>query len=92
MGGDQAAKTLLDLKVRQLKARGEPIDEEKKEQLLSDIRKRYSDQMDVRYAAARLWIDRIVQPDETREALITALEAASCNPEIPEFKTGVLQV
>jgi acetyl-CoA carboxylase carboxyltransferase component len=92
MGGDQAAKTLLDLKIRQLKARGEPLDEAKKGELLSDIRGRYTEQMDVRYAAARLWVDKIIRPDETREALKMALAAVACNPEIPEFKTGVLQV
>jgi acetyl-CoA carboxylase carboxyltransferase component len=92
MGGEQAAKTLLDLKVRQLKGQGKTIDDKMKEQLLADIRDRYSEQLDVRYAAARLWIDKIVRPHETRLALQTALEVAEHNPEMPDFKTGVLQV
>jgi len=92
MGGEQAAKTLLDLKIRQLEAKGEGIDKQMKEELLADIRGRYSKQLDVRYAAARLWVDRIIRPSETREALQMALEVAGLNPEIPEFKTGVLQV
>jgi acetyl-CoA carboxylase carboxyltransferase component len=47
--------------------------------------------MDPRYGAARLWLDKIIDPMETRQAIITALEAASLNPQVPEFKTGVLQ-
>ncbi|MBV9147975.1 MAG: hypothetical protein JO065_18810, partial [Acidobacteria bacterium] len=46
---------------------------------------------DPRYGAARLWIDRIIDPLETRSVLITALEAASLNPEVPKFNVGVLQ-
>jgi len=47
--------------------------------------------MDPRYGAARLWLDKIIDPLETREAITQALEAAALNPNIPEFKTGVLQ-
>ena len=46
--------------------------------------------MDPRYGAARLWIDKIIDPMETREALITALDAAALNPEVPKFSVGVL--
>ena len=92
MGGEQAAKTLLDLKLRQLKGQKKQIDETEKEKLLDDIRGRYSEQLDIRYAAARLWVDGIISPSETREALKVALEVAGYNPYIPEFKTGVLQV
>jgi len=92
MGGEQAAKTLLDLRLRQLQRQGETIDDATKEELLEDIRGRYSKQLDVRYAAARLWIDRIIRPDETREALKVSLDTVACNPDFPEFKTGVLQV
>ena len=51
----------------------------------------YEEQTDPRYGAARLWIDKIIDPSETREAITQALEAASLNPDVPEFKVGVLQ-
>ena len=51
----------------------------------------YEEQSDPRYGAARLWVDAILDPAQTREALIWALEAAALNPEVREFKTGVLQ-
>lgn len=92
MGGEQAAKTLLDLRVRQLKKEGKKIDAEARNSLLEEIQSRYGEQLDPRYAAARLWVDRIIEPHQTREALRVALEAVSCNPRLPEFRTGVLQV
>jgi acetyl-CoA carboxylase carboxyltransferase component len=55
------------------------------------VKATYEHQTDPRYAAARLWVDAIIDPAHTREALIQALEAAALNPEIREFKTGVLQ-
>jgi 3-methylcrotonyl-CoA carboxylase beta subunit len=51
----------------------------------------YEHQTDPRYAAARLWVDAIIDPAQTRQALIEALDAASLNPDVREFKTGVLQ-
>ena len=92
MGGKQAAKTLLDLKVRQLEKKGQKITEEARQQLLESIQATYDHQLDPRYGAARLWVDRIIQPHQTREALQLSLEVAALNPQIPEFKTGVLQV
>jgi acetyl-CoA carboxylase carboxyltransferase component len=59
--------------------------------LYESVRGTYEHQTDPRYAAARLWVDAIIDPAQTREALIWGLEAASLNPSIPEFKTGVLQ-
>ena len=47
--------------------------------------------MDPRYAAARLWVDGIIDPRKTREVVVRALAACACNPELPEFRTGVLQ-
>ncbi len=92
MGGAQAAKTLLDIQVRALKARGkEPTDAELAE-LYKEIKQRYDEQLDVRYAAARLWVDEVIFPHETRDWLIQSLAAAANNPERPEFKTGVFQV
>ncbi|MGB7669015.1 MAG: hypothetical protein WBL66_17300, partial [Candidatus Acidiferrales bacterium] len=62
-----------------------------KKELFETTRATYDKQTDARYAAARLWVDALIDPAETREALIEALEAASLNPDVAEFKTGVLQ-
>ena len=59
--------------------------------LRDSIRATYEEQTDPRYAAARLWVDALIDPAETRKALIWALDAAALNPEVREFKTGVLQ-
>lgn len=88
MGGEQASKTLLGI---QLKNRGADVSEEEKKALLADIQKRYSDTMNPRYAAARLWVDALIDPRATRSVVAQALDACANNPEIPEFKTGVLQ-
>ena len=88
MGGEQASKTLLAI---QLKNRGEEVSEEEKAARLADIQKRYADAMNPRYAAARLWVDAIIDPRATREVVARALEACANNPEVPEFRTGVLQ-
>lgn len=88
MGGEQASKTLLSI---QLKNRGADVSEEEKKQLLSEIQARYTAAMDPRYAAARLWVDAIIDPAQTRAVIGRSLACAAMNPEIPEFKTGVLQ-
>ena len=64
---------------------------EDRKQLFDETKAAYDQQMDPRYGAARLWIDKIIDPMETREAIITALDAASLNPEVPKFSVGVLQ-
>ena len=92
MGGEQAAKTMLDLKIRQLEKLGEEIPEETRRELSSGIEASYADQLDPRYAAARGWVDGIILPHQTREALALSLEVAALNPDLEEFKTGVLQV
>jgi acetyl-CoA carboxylase carboxyltransferase component len=91
MSGDAAAGTLAEIKVKQLEREGKKVDEKQKKQLYESVRATYEHQTDPRYAAARLWVDAIIDPAHTRDALIQALEAAALNPEIPEFKTGVLQ-
>ncbi|HEY7679342.1 MAG TPA: carboxyl transferase domain-containing protein, partial [Terriglobia bacterium] len=91
MGGDQAAETLVEIKVRQLEREGKKLNEQEHRELLETTRQTYEHQTDPRYAASRLWVDAIIDPAETREALIWALEAAALNPEVREFKTGVLQ-
>ena len=88
MGGEQASKTLAAI---QLKNRGDDVSDEEKETLLREIQARYAAAMDPRYAAARLWVDAIIDPAETRQVLARTLELVAKNPEIPEFKTGVLQ-
>jgi acetyl-CoA carboxylase carboxyltransferase component len=91
MSGDAAAGTLAEIKVKQLEREGKKVDEKQKKQLYESVRATYEHQTDPRYAAARLWVDAIIDPAHTRDALIQSLEAAALNPEIPEFKTGVLQ-
>jgi 3-methylcrotonyl-CoA carboxylase beta subunit len=91
MSGDAAAGTLVEIKLKQLEREGKKVDEKQKKELYESVRATYEHQTDPRYAAARLWVDAIIDPAQTREALITALEAAALNPEIREFKTGVLQ-
>jgi acetyl-CoA carboxylase carboxyltransferase component len=91
MGGDAAANTLLEIRVKQLEREGKKISDEEKKELLASIRATYEHQTDPRYAAARLWVDAIIDPAHTRDALICALDAAGLNPLVREFKTGVLQ-
>jgi 3-methylcrotonyl-CoA carboxylase beta subunit len=91
MSGDAAANTLAEIKFKQLEREGKKLDEKAKKELLSSIKATYDQQTDPRYAAARLWLDAIIDPAQTREALIWALQAAALNTEIREFKTGVLQ-
>jgi acetyl-CoA carboxylase carboxyltransferase component len=91
MSGDSAASTLVEIKIKQLEREGKKLSAEDKKELRESIRKTYEDQTDPRYAAARLWVDAIIDPAQTREAIIWALESAALNPEVREFKTGVLQ-
>jgi len=91
MSGDSAAGTLLEIKVKQLERSGKKLSEEEKKELYESVKQTYDEQTDPRYGAARLWIDKIIDPIETREAIATALEAAALNPDVPEFKVGVLQ-
>jgi 3-methylcrotonyl-CoA carboxylase beta subunit len=88
MGGDQASKTLLSI---QLKNRGADVSEEEKQARLSEIKARYAAAMNPRYAAARLWVDAIIDPASTREVIAESLACAAANPHVPEFRTGVLQ-
>jgi 3-methylcrotonyl-CoA carboxylase beta subunit len=91
MSGESAAGTLVDIKIKQLKRQGKQLSAEDEKELYESIRSTYEHQTDPRYGAARLWVDALIDPAETREALIWALESASLNPEVREFKTGVLQ-
>jgi 3-methylcrotonyl-CoA carboxylase beta subunit len=91
MSGDAAADTLVEIKIKQLEREGKKLTEADKKELQESIRATYDRQTDPRYAAARLWVDAIIDPALTREALIEALEAAGLNPVVADFKTGVLQ-
>jgi acetyl-CoA carboxylase carboxyltransferase component len=91
MGGSQAAKTLMSIEVSALEKRGEQLSEEQKAEFLKNITERYESQTKVEYAAARLWVDAIIDPADTRKRISAAIDAANHQPEIPEFKTGVLQ-
>jgi 3-methylcrotonyl-CoA carboxylase beta subunit len=91
MSGDSAASTLVEIKVKQLERSGKQLTEEEKKELYESTKRTYDEQTDPRYGAARLWIDRIIDPVETRDAITQALEAAALNPDVPEFKVGVLQ-
>jgi 3-methylcrotonyl-CoA carboxylase beta subunit len=91
MSGDAAAGTLVEIKVKQLERSGKKLSDEERKELFDSTKKTYEEQTDPRYGAARLWIDKIIDPMETRQAITQALEAASLNPEVPEFKVGVLQ-
>ena len=92
MGGQQAAKTILDIQAAQLKRTGKEPDDEELAALYDQIRADYDAALDIRYAAARLWVDEIILPLETRDRLIGALEACAQNPQMDEFKVGVFQV
>lgn len=91
MGGDAAASTLVEIKIRQLERGGKQLTEEERKELYESTKRTYDEQMDPRYGAARLWIDKIIDPMETRAAITQALEAAALNPDVAEFKVGVLQ-
>ena len=92
MGGEQAAATLLDVQVSALRRKGHEPDAEEMEELRRKVEASYEEQTDVRYAAARLWVDKIVEPAETRSALLKALAVAVRYDDGRAFKTGVLQV
>jgi acetyl-CoA carboxylase carboxyltransferase component len=92
MGGDAAAKTLLQIEVASLKAKGQTITPEAENKLLSDIKGRYDQQTSPYYAAARLWVDAIIDPMETRQVIAEGIAAANHNAEIADMRTGVFQV
>ena len=92
MGGEQAAKTLLQIQVASAKAKGQLITPEKEQELLKEIMDRYAAQTTPFYAAARLWVDAIIDPADTRKYISEGIKAANNQHKIEEFKTGVFQV
>ena len=91
MSGASAANTLVEVRVKQMERAGKVLDEAGKKAIYDEIKATYDAQADPRYGAARGWIDAIIDPVETRSVLMTALEAASLNPEVARFNPGVLQ-
>jgi acetyl-CoA carboxylase carboxyltransferase component len=92
MGADQAASTLLDISINALRRTGHEPDAEELEDLRRTIEGSYTEQTDVRYGAARLWVDQIVSPADSRDALLTTLAVATRHDDGRPFRTGVLQV
>jgi acetyl-CoA carboxylase carboxyltransferase component len=92
MGGNQAAGTLLDIQVQAMKRAGKEPDAEELATLRDKVKASYDEQTDIRYAAARLWVDAIIPPERTRWALLHALAVATRYDSGQPFKTGVLQV
>jgi 3-methylcrotonyl-CoA carboxylase beta subunit len=92
MGGEQAAKTMLQIQVAGMQAKGKTVSPEEEKQLLDEITAKYTRQTKPEYAAARLWVDAIINPKETRTILSAGIAAANHNPEIEQLKSGVFQV
>jgi len=91
MGGEQAAKVLLQIEVSRLKAKGEKITPEKENALLDEIKNKYDDQTSPYYAAARLWIDAIIDPLETRNWISSGIHMANHAQIEKDFNLGVIQ-
>ncbi len=92
MSGDSAAKTLLQIEIASQKAKGKETTPESEQKLLNEIKTKYDKQTSPYYAAARLWVDAIIDPAETRKMISEGIAAANHNPEISDLKTGVFQV
>ena len=92
MSGESAAKTLLQIEMASQKAKGKTISAETEQQLFTEIKNKYDRQTSPYYAAARLWVDAIIDPLETRQVIAEGLAAANHNPELQPLRTGVFQV
>jgi 3-methylcrotonyl-CoA carboxylase beta subunit len=91
MGGSQAHSVLLDIKIKQAEKSGKKVTEEEKKKLLDEIAAAYDEKNNPYYAAARLWVDEIIDPAEVRKYISMGIESANNNPEIPRFNPGVIQ-
>jgi 3-methylcrotonyl-CoA carboxylase beta subunit len=91
MSGESAAGTLVEIKIKQMEREGRKLTEEDRKALYESVKQTYDQQMDPRYGAARLWLDKIIDPMDTRDAIVQALEVASHNPDVPKFNVGILQ-
>lgn len=91
MGGSQASNVLLDIRIKQMEKTGKEFSKEQKEKLLNEITNSYDEKNSPYYAAARLWIDEIIDPRFTREIISASIEYANNNPNMNKFNTGVIQ-
>lgn len=91
MSGASAAKTLLQIRVSALKAKGKSISTQEEQQLLEEITQRYNEQLSPYYAAARLWVDGIIDPLDTRKVISMGIEAANNAQFTRRFNVGVIQ-
>jgi len=91
MGGTQASNVLLSIKLKQEEKSGVKLTDDIKKKLLKDVTESYENTSSAYYAAARLWVDEIIDPALTREYISMAIEVANHNSEIPKFNTGVIQ-
>lgn len=91
MGGAQAARTLLQIQVQKLEQKGKRLPAEDQEALLNQMQESYDRQSEAYYAAARMWIDEVIDPLDTRKWIATGIEMADHAPDMPTFKTGVIQ-
>ncbi len=92
MSGASAGKTLLQIQEATLKAKGVALSEEEKKELLSKIEQQYNQQLSPYYAAARLWVDGVIDPKDTRKIISMGIEAANQNPIMDRYNVGVIQV
>lgn len=92
MGGAQAANVLAQIQESTLKKQGKEISEEEHQEILDTISKRYQKQTEATYAAARLWTDAIINPENTRKWISMGIEAANHSPITEKFNLGVIQV
>ena len=91
MGGEQAARTLVELRLGQMEGEGARLTDAQRRELAAGVRETFERQTDPRYGAARLWVDALIEPARTREMLIRSLQVAALNPEAAPFKLGLLQ-
>ncbi|OGU40044.1 MAG: methylcrotonoyl-CoA carboxylase [Ignavibacteria bacterium RIFOXYB2_FULL_35_12] len=91
MGSSQASSVLLDIKLKQVEKEGKRFSDDDRKKLLDEIIKSYEEKNNPMYAAARLWIDEIIDPALTRDYISICIEVANNNPDMPKFNPGVIQ-
>ena len=91
MSGAAAAKTLLQIEISSLKAKGEKITPAKEKELFDKIKNKYDEQISPYYAASRLWIDAIIDPKETRKVISIGIDAANHKKSVEKYNVGVIQ-
>ncbi len=91
MSGASAAKTLLQIKISAAKSQGNPLTEEQERQYLDEITQKYNQQLSPYYAAARMWVDGVIDPRDTRKVISMGIEAANHAPLKEKFNVGVIQ-